>query len=119
MLSSTLDPVEAELRTQGKRESRKRKRTNDGRPNPAASQAAIESETARCAQTSLQLDVDLLMLEYLLHQAIGAQFNVLKPENTGATSAAGKTQAGDVLEEKAQTLLQSFQGVYIFHKLLS
>lgn len=113
MLSNGHSKAEAQLENDSKRESRKRKRASDVPSNIALTQAVSATETPRCADATLQLDVDLLMLEYLLHQAIAAQLRVLKPTEDGPDTANGSARETELAEEKAHSLLQCFQGRFI------
>jgi hypothetical protein len=108
MISDAPKPAEAEPDDEGSRPPHKRLRLSDGL---ASERVAFQSDQTQRADPTLQLDVDVLTLEYLLHQAIGAQFEALKSENEGSpkTTNANARKVG-IAEEKARRLLEMFEG---------
>ena len=64
----------------------------------------------RCADPTLQIDVDVMVLEYLLHQATKAQFRVLNPPGMGTSNRMPQRDERSMEDEAAaQRLLGAFQ----------
>lgn len=66
----------------------------------------------RCADPTLQIDVDVMVLEYLLYQATRAQFQALESLSIGKRNTTPQPQPDDKLvkdEAAAQRLLDGFQ----------
>jgi hypothetical protein len=64
----------------------------------------------RCADPALQLDVDVLMFEYLLHNAIKSQLSAM---DQSYNNEGVKTETdGEELEATAQRLLIMFECEY-------
>lgn len=64
----------------------------------------------RCADPTLQIDVDVMVLEYLLYQATGAQFQALHSPIIGTRNITPQPDDKSIKDEAAaQRLLNAFQ----------
>jgi hypothetical protein len=61
----------------------------------------------RCADPALQLDVDTMMFEYLLYNAIQSQIRAMEEKNNRSGNNAREDDG--VLEATAQRLLTAFE----------
>ena len=64
----------------------------------------------RCVNPEYQLDVDVLILEYLLYNAIRAQFKVLRPRYEAEIEVIAGEPAFDIDKTEAERLLCAFDG---------